>query len=309
MEIKMSNVKVKGIFDFLNDDVLKSKPSVSFSDTVGYGVKMIHAQKEWKETMGAGINIAILDTGIDFDHQDLKDRVKGGINFTSSNPKDYMDRKGHGTHCAGIIAASLNNNGIVGVAPEANLFAVKILGDDGAGSLDWIIKGIEWCINNDIHIISMSLGTNVHHEALYNAIKRAYDKGVILVAASGNDGDGGKTQTIDYPGFYQEVIAVSAIDANEVIGDFSSTGSNVVISAAGVDVLSTYPGNKYAKLSGTSMACPHISGAIALMLAKSKIRLGRMLTNQEVLLMIKMLADDTNEKGKDDLYGFGVFTF
>lgn len=309
MEIKMSDVKIKGIFDFLNGDILSSKSTIEFSDTVGYGVKMIHAQKEWKETKGAGINIAILDTGIDFNHQDLKDRVKGGINFTSNDKNDYMDRKGHGTHCAGIIAASLNNEGIVGVAPEANLFAVKILGDDGAGSLDWIIKGIEWCINNDIHIISMSLGTNYHHDSLYAAIKKAYDKNIIMVAAAGNDGDGGKTQTIDYPGFYEEVIAVSAVDSNEIIGGFSSTGSNVMISAAGVDVISTYPGNQYAKLSGTSMACPHISGAIALMLAKSKIRLGRMLTNQEVLLMIKMLADDSKGKGKNDSYGFGIFTF
>lgn len=295
--LKMTNVEILEVVSIQN-----------VGQTVDYGVKLIQAEKEWKETMGAGINVAIMDTGIDFNHPDLKDRVKGGINLTTSNRADYMDRQGHGTHCAGVVAASHNNLGVVGVAPEVNLYAVKVLADSGQGALEWMIAGIDWCIANNIHVISMSLGSNGTHPAVHEAIKRAYAKGIILVAAAGNDGTG-SGDTVDFPARYPEVIAVGAVDPREAHGSFSSTGADVEISAAGVEVLSTYLRNGYARLSGTSMACPHISGAVALLLAKGQKRFGRLLSPQEVRLLLQMYSEDLGYNGKDETFGYGVFSF
>lgn len=294
----MSDFHVLEVFNTLNKN----------DEIIDYGVKAIGAQNEWNETKGRGIRVAVLDTGIDYNHPDLKDRVKGGINFTTNNPNDYMDRQGHGTHCAGIIAASINGLGVVGVAPEVDLYAVKVLGDNGSGSLDWTIQALDWCIANHINVVSMSLGSNGSYQQVHDAIKRAYNNGIILIAAAGNDGNG-YGDTIDYPARYPEVIAVAAIDINENQGSFSSTGYDVEVASAGVDVLSAYPNNSYARLSGTSMACPHISGAAALLLAKSHIRYSRLLNPEEIRLLLQMNSKDRGIAGRDDKFGFGVFTF
>jgi subtilisin len=278
-------------------------------DSIQYGVRMIGAQSQWKETKGANINIAVVDTGIDFNHPDLKDRVKGGVNFTTNNQSDYMDINGHGTHCAGVIAASMNSLGVVGVAPESHLYAVKVLSDEGKGSVDWFIKAIDWCIQNDIHIMSMSLGTNQDSPNMYDAIKRAYNKGIVIVCAVGNDSQGDTVNTVDYPAKYKETISVAAIDVGQKIGSFSSRGAEVEVSAAGVDVFSTYPNKKYAKLSGTSMATPHIAGAVALMQSKAKNRYGKFLTTEEVRLLLQMNSKDLGISGKDNLFGYGAFSF
>lgn len=299
-EFKISDYKILEIVDNITHIATNS-------DYVDYGVKMIGAQSEWKETRGKGIKVAVLDTGIDINHPDLKDRVKGGVNFTTSNPNDYLDRQGHGTHCAGIIAATLNNSGVVGVAPEVELYAVKVLGDDGSGSLQWIVKGLDWCIKNGIHIVSISLGSPKGSTQLYETIKRAYDAGIVLIAAAGNEGEG--VDTVGYPASYEEVISVAAVDINEQRGSFSSTSLEVDIAAPGVNVLSTYPGNKYACLSGTSMACPHIAGAAAILQSKALIRYKRLLKPQEIRLLLEMYSKDLGVFNKDNKYGFGLFSF
>lgn len=277
-------------------------------EIIDYGVKSINAMSQWAETQGENINIAVLDTGIDYTHKDLIERVKGGANFTTTNILDYMDRNGHGTFCSGIISATKNGSGIIGVAPRANLYAVKVLNDEGKGNPLWIKDGILWSVNNGIQIISMSLGYDKDSPETYAAVKEAYKKGIIMVAATGND----PTQYfVDYPARYHEVIGVTAIDQYERVGGFCNrdNGCNIEIAAPGVDIISTYLSNTYAIASGTSFAGPHITGAIALLQAKAFKRYNRFLTLNEVKLLLEMNTKDLGVRGKDNQYGYGLFHF
>lgn len=275
-------------------------------EIIDYGIKMLDVISQWQDTKGEGINVAVLDTGIDYNHYDLVNRVKGGFNFTTANPGDYIDRNGHGTFCAGIIGATDNEKGTIGVAPEANIYAVKVLNDQGKGDLNWLADGIEWSIANNIHIISMSLGFQSDFIRIKEAVQKAYKAGIIMVAAAGNDAS--RTQ-VDFPARYPEVIGVTAIDANQKLGSFCTTGTDIEFSAPGVDVISTYLNNQFAVMSGTSMATPHISGAIALLQAKAKKIYNRFLTFEEIRLILDMNTKDLGIKGKDIQYGYGVFKF
>lgn len=210
------------------------------------------------------------------------------------------------THVAGIIAA----NGIItGVAPEADLYIVKALGNDGKGTLESLIKGIEWCISQDVDVISMSLGSQQDSRFLKTVLKKAVKRNIIPVCAAGNDAHGNhEAITIDYPARYDFTIAVGAIDLNNKIANFSSAG-NVDVVAFGVQVLSTYKNGSYALLSGTSMATPYISGSIGLLQALAKKRLGRKLTVDEIKLVLSLNARDLGKEGKDIIYGYGEFAF
>ena len=272
-----------------------------------WGIKMLRVYEIWKEVKGEGVKIAVLDTGVS-QHVDLKINVKGGINFTTSNANDYQDRAGHGTHVAGIIAAADNEIGVVGVAPCAEIYGVKVLGDNGSGSFEWITQGIDWAINNGMDIISMSLGSKHSSEELHAAIKRAYDKNITVVAAAGNDGDS-YVGNIDYPGKYPEVIAIGAVNKYLERSWFSSNGEELAVAAPGEDIYSTYLNNGYSILSGTSMATPFITGVLALLIAKHrKVKDSKtpIDTPQRVREHLCRTADDAGEIGKDRFYGYGI---
>ncbi|GHH96941.1 S8 family peptidase [Neobacillus kokaensis] len=250
------------------------------------GVEMIQAPKIWERTKGKGITVAILDTGCDGTHPDLKDRIISGRNFTNddnSNQDIYRDYNGHGTHVAGTIAAAENQNGVVGVAPEANLLIVKVLDKHGSGQYEWIINGIHFAIEQKVDIISMSLGGPVDVPALREAIQKAVANNILVVCAAGNEGDGqDSTDELGYPGAYNEVISVGAVNLERRISDFSNSNKELDLVAPGEKILSTYLNGKYAKLSGTSMATPHISGALALIKALSNETFERNLTEPEL---------------------------
>ncbi|WP_419883559.1 S8 family peptidase [Peribacillus sp. B-H-3] len=232
------------------------------------GVELIQAPKVWDKTKGGGITIAILDTGCDITHPDLKEQIIGGKNFTGddqSNPDIYKDYNGHGTHVAGTMAAAENNAGVVGVAPGAKLLIVKVLDKNGSGQYEWIINGIHYAIEQKADIISMSLGGPEDLPELHDAIKKAVDNNILVVCAAGNDGDGKDvTDELDYPGCYNEVISVGAVNLERRSSDFSNSNNEIDLVAPGEEILSTYKDGKYATLSGTSMATPHVSGAMAL---------------------------------------------
>lgn len=226
-----------------------------------WGVDRIDADLVIEE--GSGIKVAVVDTGIDYRHGDLAANVVGGVNILSTR-KDYRDDNGHGTHCAGIIAAVDNEIGVIGVGSQISLYGVKVLDRKGNGYLSDLIAGLEWCVANDIDVINMSLSADVDVQSFHDAISLVDAAGIVQVAAAGNDGS-----TVDYPARYAETIAVSATDINDNFAYFSNYGPEIDVAAPGVEIYSTYKDDGYATASGTSMSAPHVAGACALKLAVS----------------------------------------
>ncbi len=225
-------------------------------ETIPWGVKSIKATSaHGQEVTGAGINVAIFDTGIS-PHPDLN--IKGGVSFVDG-VHSYYDDNGHGTHIAGTIGALLNGKGILGVAPLANIYSVKTIAADGRGSYSSIIEGINWAIENNINVINMSFGGSNYSKILEEAINLAYENNILIIASAGNSG-----LDITYPAKFNNVIAVGAIDENEIRADFSSFGTELELMAPGVNTYSTLNKGDYGSKSGTSMAAAYVSGAAAL---------------------------------------------
>jgi subtilisin len=239
----------------------------AIGQTTPWGIPHIKADSvQASGVTGSGVKVAILDTGIDGNHEDLN--VLGGASFISSEPNALQDGNGHGTHVAGTVAGLNNTLGVLGVAPAADLYAVKVLDSSGSGSFSGIVQGIEWAIENDMDVINMSLGASSGSTTLQQVCDLAYNSGIVVVAAAGNSGTKGKRNTIGYPAKYASVIAVGAVDSSNNRASFSSVGSELEVMAPGVNILSSVPGNGYDSYNGTSMASPHVAGAAALILAK-----------------------------------------
>ncbi len=250
--------------------------------TIPWGISRINADTAQTAVDETGVNVAVLDTGIDVTHEDLQGLFKWGYSFylgnreisgtecTVDDPSPCDDGHGHGTHVTGTIAAQDNAVGVLGVAVQVNIYSIKVLSDRGSGSYSAIANGLIIATNgpdgvvgtaDDADVISMSLGGPSSTTELEAAVNYALDNGVVLVAATGNDG----ADSPSYPAAYPGVLKVGAIDIDNNIASFSNRGEDVF--APGVDVLSTLPGNDYASWSGTSMATPHVSGVVALAIA------------------------------------------
>lgn len=233
--------------------------------------------------IGSGTKVGILDTGIDYTHEDLQ--VSGGATFVSGT-SDYMDDNGHGTHVAGTVAAVNNTLGVIGIAPQTNLYAIKVLDQYGNGNYSDVIAGIEWAITNNLDIINMSLGGTTGSKTLQTAVDEAYIAGLLLVASAGNRGYD-KKGTITYPAAYDSVIAVGAIDNKNNRANFSSVGRELELVAPGIEIQSTVPGS-YGYKDGTSMAAPHVAGVAALVWAAqpslSNVSLRSLLNNTAVYI-------------------------
>lgn len=229
-----------------------------------WGIDRVKAKKAWETTRGAGVKVAVVDTGVDFDHPDLK--VAGGFN-TIDNAKSFKDDNGHGSHVAGTIAAQDNDQGVVGIAPDVTLYGVKVLSAEGGGTFEDVIEGIQWAVENRMDIANFSLGASQGTQALQDAVKAAAAAGTAIIAAAGNSG-----RAVGFPAAYPETIAVAASDASDKVAYFSSRGPEVDIIAPGVNVQSTYMGGGYDSLSGTSMATPHVAGLAALAVASQGIK-------------------------------------
>jgi len=270
---------------------------------------------------GSGVKVAIIDTGIDYYHEDLDGNYWGGYDFVHSDD-DPMDDNGHGTHVAGITAAEDNGIGVVGVAPEADLYALKVLDANGAGFWSDVIAAIEWSMGYEldldddetidtkgvkVDVVNMSLG-GPGSDDLEAACQAAYDAGLLLVAAAGNSGNPpGRADNIIAPASYESVIAVAATDKDDTRARWSSTGPDLELSAPGVEIYSTYLGGDYETHSGTSMASPHVAGTAALVIASGITDAnGDGFINDDVRLCLQQTADDLGTTGWDPQYGYGL---
>ena len=253
---------------------------------------------------GKNVRVAVLDTGIDYKHQDLAKNYQGGIDFVFNDNDPYDDSwNSHGTHVAGIIAAAANGSGVVGVAPKAKLYGVKVLDGGGFGLLSWIIAGIDWAISKNIDIINISIGGS-HSSALQDACDKAYEDGVLLVAAAGSKSG------IKYPAAYDSVIAVTGTDMADQDQQywFAPTGPQIELAAPGVFVNSTSANNDFKELSGTSQAAPHVSGVAALIYSAGTYDLNGddIINNKDVRIQLQESALDLGDAGKDDVFGYGL---
>ncbi|MFZ3578292.1 S8 family serine peptidase [Virgibacillus sp. DJP39] len=264
----------------------------------GYSETIVSGTMELGLT-GAGVKIGIIDTGINSNHPDLQ--VAGGQSFVAEE-SGFQDLNGHGTHVAGIIGAQNNLIGMVGVAPNAQIYAIKSLDQSGQGRQTDIIAGIEWAIKQQLDIVNLSITTSNSSIALQKAIEAADQAGLLIVAASGNDetGTGQIGTDIMYPARYPEVIGVGSINKELTKSVFSYAGSSLSFAAPGEAVYSTYE-NNYTRLSGTSMATPYVSGVIALY----KEAYPYMNTDQIKSVLAKQ-ATDLGVPGRDTQYGYGL---
>ena len=284
-----------------------------------WGVDRIDAEKAWSTSTGSGVKVAVLDTGIDTDHPEFTGIYKGGYDFVNG---DYSpeDDNGHGTHCAGIIAAykdydldAEDQSGVVGVAYGVEIYAVKVLDYDGAGWYSDIIAGIRWAITNGMDIVSMSLSGSVGTADLKAACDDAETSGVLVVAAAGNSGKNRATfDNVQYPARYDSVVAVGATASNDQRARFSATGPAVEFVGPGVDIKSTWLSAGYDTKSGTSMACPHVAGTAALVMALGTVTSGYDDDSDgewdpgEVRSLLADTAEDLGPSGRDNEYGFGI---
>lgn len=293
--------------------VLLATPALASNDPQfghQWGMQKIRAEQAWGISTGAGITIAVVDTGIDLGHEDLNSKVVAGWDFVKndSNPQDEtagpggdcdgQGNPGHGSHVAGIAAAATNNGkGVAGTAPEAKIMPLRALSEHGCGYIDDIASGIAWAAERGAHVVNLSLGEdivfrNVFGSVLYDAIEDAWSKGTIVAVAGGNDEV--------FPSGYGSInaIVVGATDQNDSKSTFSNLSeAKWAMTAPGSAVRSTLPGG-YGNLSGTSMATPHVAGALALLRC---LGYGK----QQAIERLLATSDDLGIPGKDPVFGSG----
>lgn len=255
----------------------------------------VKSSQAWDTIQGSNKVIAILDTGVDLDHPDLKNKLVPGKNFAwfASTPNDDH---GHGTHCAGIAAATGNNGvGIAGMDQTAKIMPVKVLNLLGSGNTSDIINGVYWATDNGADVLSMSLGGGSFSQSFQDAINYAWGKNKIVVAAAGNDG----VSTKSYPAAYNNVLSVAATDQNDVKTSWSNYGADWVdVAAPGLNIYSTYYDGGYTTMSGTSMATPLVAGLVSLTWGKNPTA-----SNATVVNRIETTADNT--AGVGSLFEYG----
>ncbi|MBS2970724.1 S8 family serine peptidase [Metabacillus sp. KIGAM252] len=255
----------------------------------------IHAPKAWDRSLGNGVLVAVIDGGMDVYHKDLRGNLAGTYNAVTNN--SHISADDHGTHVAGIIAASMDNDvGGTGIAPNASILAIDCFSGDGAYSSD-AVEAIYYAVSHGAKIINMSLGGSNYSLSYNEAIQYAYRNGVLVVAAAGNE----STSAPTYPASYPNVISVSSTTSYNTLSSFSNYGTTIDIAAPGSLIYSTLPGNDFGKMSGTSMAAPVVSGAAALIWSADPS-----LTNEQVARRLYETADDLGSSGKDLYFGYGL---
>lgn len=272
-----------------------------------YGLEKMQVNKAWDISMGSkAVTVAVIDTGVDLEHPDLINNMVPGFSAIKDHPSP-ADDNGHGTHVAGIVAASANNGiGIAGMAPNTKIMPIKVLSKEGFGDDAGIAEGIIWAADHGADIINMSLGGEGTSQTLEEAINYALRKNITVLAAMGNDGG----EIVNYPAAQGGVIAVGSTDQEDLLSDFSNVGDWIQLTAPGSAILSTFPTyevelneygytRNYAVLDGTSMATPYAAGLAALLLSQKKMN------PRQVLSHLKRGSVDLGTPGFDVEFGFG----
>lgn len=262
-----------------------------------WGLPAVEAPAVWPRTMGQGVTVAVLDTGVDGAHEDLAGQVLPGVNLVGNETSVRTeDGNGHGTHVAGIIAAARNGLGAVGVAPAARILPVRVLDSEGAGYAGDVAEGIIWAVDHGASVINLSLGGPRPSRAQEMAIQYAVAQGVSVIAAAGNSGPAAQ---LEYPAAFPDVLAVAALTPQSAAASFSSRGTYVDLAAPGTMILSAQPGDTYASRSGTSVASPFVAGAASLLLGL------RPMAPAEVHSLLTRTAIDVDAVGPDVATGSG----
>lgn len=300
--IRLYDVEIKEILNFLPQNY------------IDWGHKLIGADKAWGKYKGRGMKIGVIDTGIDYNHPDLKPNIMKCKSFIDDT--DGIDGSFHGTHVAGISCGRNNGTGIVGVAPEAGIYSAKIFNNNGRTTATAESKALEWLAEEGVHVINMSYGgffpvdvpgVNESLQKYHDCIKAVASSGVILVAAAGNSGNIKDTlDRISWPARFPEVFAVGAICQELQRAGFSSAGDLLDFAMPGVDVYSCYPGNQWARFSGTSMAAPFLTGCIALLQEYAHKTKGRVFTYEEIKQELVKYSMDLGVEGIDPETGYGM---
>jgi len=286
-DIKINNLRTDPKVESIEVD--QNLELFGTKQTIPWGINKVNAPNVWNDVTGKNIKIAVIDSGIK-EHEDLS--TVGGVSFID-NTIYYDDELGHGTSIAGVIAAQNNEIGIVGAAPDSELYSVKVI--DSIGKLSDLLKGIEWSIENSMDIIVISLGVAEDSPALKSLVDEAYLNGILVIAASGKDGQ------LYYPAKYSSVIAVGSVDENNELGSDTGNGEELEFVAPGENILSTNTQNDYEVFSGTSMAAPHVAGVAALLKEDNPN-----LTPNELRAKLQRDAVDLGDEGKDNYFGFGL---
>ncbi len=325
--------------NFVGSGLISDNPNpfmnVEYTDEIPYGITLIGADKVWNRTGGSPeIIVAVLDTGLDINHSDLVNALWNNTNEIPNNGIDddnnnYIDDchgwdfvhnnndpfnlsiygsssrlKKHGTHVTGTIAARLNNFGLVGVAPNVSIMTLRVVNENDLNPDIIVAEAIRYATDNGAHIISISIGiydeeitNSTSYQLVEDALQHAFSMGVLIVAAAGND----YPDPVTRPANNDFVIAVGAIDSAKNIASFSCRGPEVEVVAPGVNVKSTIPNDESGLSSGTSMATPHVSGALALMMSYDPT-----LNNTGARMILQQTTEDLGTSDRDDVYGFGL---
>jgi subtilisin family serine protease len=307
--------------------IVKNKSLESLSQEAGWQIDMFDFPEVWRETKGKGVKVAVLDTGVAENHPDLE--IKKSMDFVGIGSTSWWDAENekviapdidyssytpthsHATHVSGIIGAKDNDLGMIGVAPECDIYALRVLNDSGSGSYTDISIALLWCLyNEDIDVINMSLGGLYGNEDLWGTLKLLYDNEIPVIVSAGNEYyDPEYRGYIGFPAQYDETISVAAIDQNSERAYFSSVGPNLDVAAPGVGILSSVLGDTYAAMSGTSMAAPFVTGLVALMIAKHRlIESNTPLDGVEEIRshLQKISMDDGVFENRDIYLGWGI---
>ncbi|MCA0971498.1 S8 family peptidase [Halobacillus litoralis] len=311
LSVSISDQALERLENNPNVEYIEKESSTSLMGRAAqWNVEAVHAPEAWADGYtGAGVKVAVIDSGVNADHPDLD--IEKSISFVSDNAETTtvdesspMDQAGHGTHVAGVIAANFGgervyDQDVAGVAPDVELYSLKAIAKEEGSTLD-IIEAINWCIENDIDIINLSVGSGEDTPLFEEAVNKAYESGILIVGASGNDGQG---TDVRYPARYDSVVAVSSVDKQNELSSFSSFGPEVEFTAPGEPIVSTYE-DSYATMGGTSQAAPHITGFLALLKQKHPDMTVAQLRDE-----LRKYTIDLGETGRDEKFGYGFVDY